>query len=117
MQYVEQMGLLPVEQKALRKGARGCLLIDGAVAKEAVLRRRDLSVAWIDFSKAYDMTPHSWIRACLKTIKAPKLVRKTLAKLILKWHTKLEVQGETGKLRIPVVFRRGLYQFPRSFFV
>ena len=49
------LGLLPVEQKALRKGSRGyldALLMDGVVAKEAVLQRRDLSVAWIDFSKA-----------------------------------------------------------------
>ena len=113
MQHVESTGILPEEQKALRKGARGCLdalLIDGAVAKEAKMWRRNLSVAWIDYAKAYDMTPHRWIKDMLKAIRAPKVVNCGLRKIMPKWRTCIELPGEEGSYKIPVRFRRGLYQ-------
>ncbi len=59
-EYVIGSGILPAEQKALRKGARGCLVvltIDAAVTEEARKDKRDLSVAWVDYRKAYDLVP------------------------------------------------------------
>ena len=32
------------------------------------MRKRKLSVAWIDYKKAYYMVPHSWIIDCLETV-------------------------------------------------
>ena len=29
-------------------------------------RKKNLAMAWIDYKKAYDMVPHSWIVECLK---------------------------------------------------
>ena len=29
--------------------------------------QKNLSVAWIDYAKAYDSVPHSWILHCLET--------------------------------------------------
>lgn len=72
--------------------------------------RNDLSVAWIDFRKAYDMTPHKWLYDMLKTIEAPQQVQKALQKLIPKWKTVIELVGEKGKIGIPITFRRGLFQ-------
>ena len=48
------------------------------VAKEAMVRRCDLSVAWIDYQKAYNRVPHEWIGVILLFIKAPFLVQYTL---------------------------------------
>ena len=60
--------LLPEEQKGCRKGSRGSndlLYIDRAVIKEVKSRNNNLAMAWIDYKKAYDMVPHSWIIECL----------------------------------------------------
>ena len=66
--------ILPAEQKVLRKGRRGCLdtiiIIDGAMAGEAKLYRRDLSMTWIDFKN--DMVPHEWLRRMLEAIRNPQ---------------------------------------------
>ena len=60
--------MLPEEQKECRKGFRGTndlLCIDGAVIKEVKSRNKNLAIIWIDYNKAYDMVPHSWIIKCL----------------------------------------------------
>ena len=56
--------MLPEEQKGCRKGSRrtnDLLYIDRAVIKEVKSRNKNLAMAWIDYKKAYDMVPHSWI--------------------------------------------------------
>lgn len=113
MAHAEAMDLLPIEQKALRRGARGCmdaLAIDNAVTEEARVWARNLSVAWIDFRKAYDMTPHRWIEDMLEAIEAPEIVQRALTKLIPLWKTRIELLGETRMIVSPVTFRRVLYQ-------
>ena len=35
-----------------------------AVIKEVKCRNKNLAMAWIDYKKAYDMVPHSWIIEC-----------------------------------------------------
>lgn len=54
-------------------GYLDALTVDEAITTEARKWRKNLSVAWIDYQKAYDRTPHPWIRDMLKAIKAPKL--------------------------------------------
>ena len=67
--YIEDMGLFPIEQKGCRRGYRGTkdqLLIDKLIIKICKRRKTNLSMAWVDYKKAYDMVPHSWILECLK---------------------------------------------------
>ena len=52
--------LLPHEQKGCRNNSRGTkdqLLIDKAILKNCRRRITNLSMAWIDYQKAYDMVP------------------------------------------------------------
>lgn len=61
MKHAMEVGALPREQKALRKGSRGCLdalTIDEAISEEVRVLRRNLEVGWIDYQKAYDRVPH-----------------------------------------------------------
>ena len=65
---LDQEKLLPEEQKGCRKGSRGTndlLYINRAVIKEVKSRNKNLGMAWIDYKKAYDMLPHSWIKEYL----------------------------------------------------
>jgi len=66
--YLEEAALLTWEQNGCRKGSRGTkdqLLIDKMILKNCKTRLTSLAVAWIDYRKAYDMVPHSWIEKCL----------------------------------------------------
>ena len=66
--HLNQQNLLPEEQKGCRQRTRGTkdqLLIDTTVVRDSRRRKKNLNVAQVDFEKAYDMMPHSWI---LKTL-------------------------------------------------
>ena len=65
-------GLFPDEQKGCCKGSRDTaelLYIDQHILNENKTRRKNLAMAWIDYKKAYDMLPQSWILHCLKMYK------------------------------------------------
>ena len=67
-EHLEQTNILPWEQKRCRKGIRGTNyqpLIDKMIVKNCKKRLTALAVAWIDYRKAYDMVPHSWIEKCM----------------------------------------------------
>ena len=64
---------LPVEQKGCMKESRGTkdqLLIDKTILRDYRKRHTNLGMAWIDYKKAYDMVPYSWILKSLKLVQA-----------------------------------------------
>ena len=67
-------GLFSDEQKGCRKGSRGIaelLYIDQHILNEFKSRRKNLAMAWINYKKAYDIAPQSWIINGLKMYKIP----------------------------------------------
>ena len=64
--------LFPEEQEGCRKGSRDTvelLYIDQHIWNESQTRRKNLPMAWIDYKRANDMVPQSWIINCLKMYK------------------------------------------------
>ena len=62
--HLDQEKLLPEEKEGCRKGSRGTknlLYIDRAVTQEVKSRNKNLAMSWIEYKKAYDMVPYSWI--------------------------------------------------------
>ena len=56
--------LLPKEQKGCCSGTKGCkdqLPISKAVLQEGKHRKKILNMVWIDYQKAFDRLPRSWI--------------------------------------------------------
>ena len=79
--HLDQEKLLPEEQKGCRKGSRGTTnlpYIDRAVIKEVKPRNKNLAMAWIDYKKAYDMVPYSWIIECLDLFGVTKNIKSLL---------------------------------------
>ena len=65
-------GVFPEEQKGCRKGFEGTrelLYIDQHILNESKTKRKNLALAWIEYTKAYDVVPESWIINCLKCTK------------------------------------------------
>ena len=59
--YLEREKILPEEQKGCKRGSSGTkdqLLVDKAVLRDCKKRHTHLSMAWIDYRKAYDLVPH-----------------------------------------------------------
>ena len=81
--YLEQEKLFPEEQKGCRRGNCGTkdqLLIDKTMFKDWKKRHTNLSMAWIDYKKAYGFVPHSWINECMKLFEIVDNVRNVLKK-------------------------------------
>ncbi|XP_047501185.1 uncharacterized protein LOC125047118 [Penaeus chinensis] len=91
-QHLEGNGLLADQQKGCRKGSRGTkdqLLVDKAMLKNCRRRLTNLSMAWIDYKKAYDMVPHSWILKCLEIVGGAKNMITVISNSMVNWKTVL----------------------------
>ena len=74
-EHLENQDLLPEEQKGYKQISRGTkdqLFIDKAIIKNCKRRKTNLNMTWIDFRKAYDMVPHSWMIKSLELVGAAK---------------------------------------------
>ena len=81
-----------------------------AVADEAKRDKRDLSVAWVDYRKAYDLAPHRWLNAMLWAVLVPKPIRALVRQVVKMWATDLCLWTPDGPKRIPMDVKRGIYQ-------
>ena len=108
--HLDQEKLLPEEQKGCRKGSRGTndlLYIDRAVIKEVKSRNKNLAIAWIDYKKAYDMVPHSWVIECLDLFGVAENIKSLLVNSMEKWKVMLcSGNSELGEVEI----KRGIFQ-------
>ena len=96
-EYLERERILPEEQKGYRKGRHGTkdqLLIDKTILKDWRKTHTNLAMAWIDYWKAYDMVPHSWIIECLEMFGIDENVKKFLTDSMQTWTTELTSLGE-----------------------
>ena len=100
-QYVRERQLLPSEQVALRGGVWGCthaLTLDQTMTADAQhQKQRAISVAWIDYAKAFDSVPHSYIKWLLSAVRVPNPLKQFLSCLMKQWRVKYEVRGPGGK--------------------
>ena len=96
--------LLPEEQKGCRKNSRGTkdqLLIDKAILKECKKLKKNVAMSWIDYKKAYDMVPHSWIKETLNITGVANNIKHLVTNSMGKWGTLLTCNGEElGKVEI-----------------
>ena len=96
--------MLPEEQKRCRKGSRGTnylLYIDKAVIKEVKSRNKNLAMAWIDYKKAYDKVPHSWIIECLDLFGVADNIKSSFVNSMENWNVMLcSGNSELGEVEI-----------------
>ena len=107
---MEERELLPEKQKGCRRVSRGTndlLFIDKKILKEAKARRKNIAIGWIDYRKAFDMVPHSWILECLQMFKVAGNVACLVRNSMNSWKVELSSGKET---LAQVNIRRGIFQ-------
>jgi len=77
--HLEEQSLLPAEQKGCHPGSNCCkdqLMISKAIYEDCRRRNKNLSIAWIDYQKAFDSVPHSWVEKSIELVRVnSKIVR------------------------------------------
>jgi hypothetical protein len=108
--HLNQNGILAKEQKGCTKGSRGTkdqLMMDKTIMRDSRSRKTNLSACWIDYKKAYDSIPHSWILECLAMYKVNTRITQLIEESMSKWNTTLTINGKTlGQVKI----NRGIFQ-------
>ncbi|KAL1446751.1 hypothetical protein WDU94_005638 [Cyamophila willieti] len=109
-QHVIDNNILAWEQKgctAQSYGSKEQVVIDSFIVNQARIKKRNLSMCYIDYAKAYDSIPHTWLMEILKIYKINDNVIRTLEKLMKTWRTKIHLNETTTD---EIFFKRGLYQ-------
>ena len=94
IQHLDGNNIMASEQKGIMPGGRGSktqLLIDKMVCLDSKRRRTNLAVAWIDFQKAFDSVPHSWILEVLSLYKVNSSLVNFISASMNLWNTMLTV--------------------------
>lgn len=112
--HVSDNKIMAEEQKGCKKEARGYkeqLIIDAVLTKDALKNKKDLFSAYIDYQKAFDSVPHSWLLDCLTMYKINPQITNFLKTTMKKWETNLLVTGASEKsTAINMKIRRGIFQ-------
>ena len=113
-EHVTTNNILPLEQKGIRRKERGCkdhLILDKIITEDAKRKKRNLSVMWIDYQKAYDSIPHSWLIAMMRLYKIDDKTIKFIIKSMPSWRTKIHLPHSKGCLTTEdISFLRGIFQ-------
>jgi hypothetical protein len=92
----------PEEQKGCYKGSRGCkdqITIDTIIVKQAIEKRRNLSMTYIDYRKAFDSIPHSCLLEILEMCKINPILINFMKKAMEKWTTVLHILDGTQTIQ------------------
>ena len=64
-------------------------------------------MTWIDYRKAYDLVPHSWVNECMEMFGIAENLRTFLQKKMQQWRLSLTANGEDlGEVNV----KRGIFQ-------
>jgi hypothetical protein len=109
-QHCEENNLIAEEQKGCIRNSLGCkhqLTIDAVVLKQATTKQRNLHMAYIDYSKAFDSVPHDWLLKVLQMYRVCPKIQKMLDIMMRSWKIKLHVDKKNvGNINI----KRGIFQ-------
>lgn len=112
--HCSQNRILAMEQKGCIKQSKGCkeqLIIDMIVTEQIRKQKRNLHSSYIDFKKAYDSVPHSWLQKVLDIYKVHPIITECLKTVMNKWKTKIILNTEIGKIETKYIqINRGIFQ-------
>ncbi|XP_044760153.1 uncharacterized protein LOC123317614 [Coccinella septempunctata] len=98
--HLKKNKIMAWEQNGCKERGRGSkelLVIDNILTKQARRKLKNISMAWIDYQKAYDSIPHSWILEVLEIYKVNKLVIGLIKCLMSTWRTYHDISQQQSE--------------------
>ena len=95
--HCQQNNIITLNQAGEKKVTWGYidqLLLNTTITEEVKNNRRNLMSIWLDYRKAFDSVPHTWIIECLKLAKVHPVLVRAIEMLMRNWSTKLQLQSE-----------------------
>ena len=86
-------------------------MISKTIYEDCRRRNKNLSIAWIDYQKAFDSVPHSWMEKSVELVGVnSKIVR--FCKVFMEiWNTRLILKTKQEVMQSqPIQIRRGIFQ-------
>ena len=112
--FLSEHQLLPSEQKGCRRESYDCkdqLLVNKMILEDCRTRKKNLSTAWIDYKKAFDSVPHSWIMKCMEIYKICPVVTQFITAAMRTWKSTLVLNHPGGSLTSrPINIKSGIFQ-------
>ena len=103
--------MLANEQEGNRKGTKGTRdhqLMDKTAIRGSKEGKTNLSMCWIDYKKAFDSVPHSWIVVSMKMHKVNGRLIKFIEASMKSWNTTLKINNHSV---YETSIRRGIFQW------
>lgn len=113
-QYVTMNNLLPMEQKGCCRGSRGCkdhLILSKLIMEDCKNFKKSLAMGWIDYKKAFDSVPHSWLLKSAELIGVNDTILDFFRAIIKTWRTKMCLITKGATITTSTItINRGIYQ-------
>ena len=112
--HLEKEAIMTPEQRGGKKDCYGCkdqLMINNAILENCKKRKKNLSTAWIDYKKAFDSVPHSWILKCPQMYKIHPVLITFIEESMSQWKTNMTLVHNEGVLETgPIRIKGGIFQ-------
>ena len=74
------------------------------IFKEVKNSQRNLVTVWLNYRKAFNSIPYSWLLQALKLAKVPGFIVNTTKNLTKAWYTILDLFSETETLTTELIY-------------
>ena len=112
--FLNENQAFPIEQKGCKKESYGCkdqLLINKMILEHCRKGKRNLSTAWIDYKKAFDSVPNSWILKTMEMYKLSPVLINFMRHIMGTWKTTMILNYSMGNIMTnPISIKNGIFQ-------
>lgn len=112
--HLDNNRLLPPEQKGCARGSYGCkelLLLNKLLIQHAKTNHRSIAMAWVDYRKAFDSIPHTWIQQVVKIYHLDPNIVNFCTETMKTWKTRMILNSSEGfKESRAINIRTGIFQ-------
>ena len=112
--HLNEFSIIAYEQQGAVKDSYGTktqLIINRTIVEDAIRRKRNLSMVYVDYAKAYDSVPHQWTLDVMTAYKISPVIINFLAAAMKLWRTDLWLYYSDGCVVVEnIQFKRGIYQ-------
>ena len=106
--------IITPEQAGGKQGVWGTteqLLINKSILNDARKHRQNLITVWLDYRKAFDSFPDTWLIQALKLVKVTQKVVNAMETLTNPWYTILTISNRDESMKTEIIkFLKGIFQ-------